>query len=136
MRRSSHQTRDEVLGHLREAHGPLTAYDVLARMQAPDRKVAPPTVYRALAALTAAGSVHRIEATNAYVACCHGGADGDHEAILSICDDCGSVEEHADPAVLKDLARLAARNRFTPERQIIELHGRCGDCAAPDEDAA
>ena len=129
MRRTGNQTRDEVLGHLRRADGPLTAYDVLARMQAPGRKVAPPTVYRALAALTASGAVHRIEATNAYVACCHGSAGGDHEAILSICDDCGSVEEHADTAVLDDLARLAARSGFTPDRQIVELHGRCGDCA-------
>lgn len=120
--------QEEVLGVLRRQGKPCTAYDLLARLRERRASLAPPTIYRALTALVARGEVHRIESLNAFVACrAAGHAQG---AVLSICGDCGSVEEHVDAAVLGDLSALASRSGFAPTRHVVEVHGLCATCGA------
>ncbi|MEM7026588.1 MAG: transcriptional repressor, partial [Pseudomonadota bacterium] len=87
---------------------------------------APTTIYRALSALTEQGRVHRLESLNAYIAC---QCDGHRQAsVLSICDDCGIVEESVAPDVLKELSRLTGKSGFAARRHVIEVHGVCGTC--------
>ena len=104
----------------------MSAYDVLAELRQFNPKIAPPTVYRALAALSKQGQVHRLESINAFVACqCH----QHHQApVLSVCDDCGSVNEHLAPQVLDALSKVAGQLGFALTRQVIELNGRCITC--------
>ena len=116
----------EVLAVLRRHRGPLSAYDVLRELREANPKIAPPTIYRALAALTERRCVHRLESLNAFIACqCEGHLQA---AVLSICDDCGAVEESVAPDLLKALSSIIGKSGFAPMRHVIEVHGRCASC--------
>ena len=105
----------------------MTAYQVLEELQAAEPDIAPPTVYRALAALTDQGKAHRLESLKAFVPCrCD---HGDRLPVLAICGDCGSVEEHDGGPILPQLAALIRPSAFRPDRHIVEIHGHCRDCA-------
>lgn len=120
------QVPRDILAILRREGAPLSAYKVLAEMRRATPKMAPTTIYRALAALIKAGRVHKLESLNAFIACRSG--QQDHSAVLSICDDCGQVEEAAAPEVLEALSALAGRSGFRPVRHLIELRGHCASC--------
>lgn len=116
----------KVLTVLRGTDEPLSAYDVLGELRQFNPKIAPPTVYRALAALTDSGQIHRLESLNSYIAC---RCDHHQQApVFSVCDDCGSVEEYLAPQVLNALSEITHQSGFTVTRQVIELRGRCTSC--------
>ena len=118
----------DVLAVLRRCGRPLSAYDVLDELRESHPRIAPPTIYRALAALRERGRVHRLESMNAFIACQF---DGHAQAsILSICDDCGTVEESVAPELLEGLSSVAGRSGFRPSRHVIEIHGLCASCGA------
>ncbi|MEO0638060.1 MAG: Fur family transcriptional regulator [Pseudomonadota bacterium] len=131
MRKQGVETQAEVLAVL-ERHGkPMTAYEILNEMREANARLAAPTIYRALAALTGDGRAHRVESINAYLPCCHEGhGDG---AVLAICDDCGGVEEQVDTAIIDRVADVAGSNGFQAKRHVIEVHGTCGECAGKAE---
>lgn len=120
----------DVLDILVRRNTPLSAYDVLDELRAAHPKIAPPTVYRALAALKDQGRVHRLESLNAYIPC-HCSEKG-QAAILSICDDCGTVEERTEPDLVSQLTSFVETTGFEAQRHVIEVHGVCGACG-PDE---
>ena len=123
----------EVLAVLRQNTGPLSAYGVLDALRAGNPKLAPQTVYRALKGLRQAGRVHRLESLNVYIAC---RSDPPCAApILSICDDCGAVEERLAPDALKVLSGAVERSGFSPRRHVIEIHGVCAQCEPSRADA-
>ena len=126
MRKQGAKIQSEVLAALRRQAKPLSAYEILARLNRRDGKLAPPTVYRALASLIEQGRVHRIESINAFVACQSVGHA--QASVLSICDECGAVGEHLDADILRNLTALTERSGFHPSHLVIEVHGRCTDC--------
>lgn len=132
-RKEGREMQARVLAILEERDDALGAYAVLERLRAAGGRIAPPTVYRALAALVEAGRVHRIESANAYVACRDGsGACGrTSPPVFSICEDCGSVEEHDAPSLMRDLIAGVARRGFKAVQPVIEVRGRCGTCREP-----
>lgn len=127
MRKQAATRQTEILEVLRSNDTPMTAYQVLETLQGVEPDIAPPTVYRALTALTEQGRAHRLESIKAFVPCrC------DHAKslpLLAICEDCGLVDEHDGGALLPKLAAIVAENDFKPERYIVEIHGRCVNCA-------
>lgn len=128
MSKRGEKIQAEVLAALRRRRGPLSAYDVLGELREANPKIAPPTVYRALAALTERGRVHRLESLNAFIAC---QCDRHQQAsILSICDDCGAVEERVAPDLLNELSSIIGISGFAPMRHVIEVHGLCASCGA------
>ena len=128
MSKRGEKMQAEVLAVLRRRRGPLSAYDVLGELREANPKIAPPTIYRALAALTERGRVHRLESLNAFIACqCD---RHQHASILSICDDCGTVEESVAPDLLKELSSIAGKSGFAPIRHVIEVRGLCASCGA------
>ncbi|MEL7139335.1 MAG: Fur family transcriptional regulator [Pseudomonadota bacterium] len=128
MTKRGEEMRADVLAVLRRCRDPLSAYDVLRELRAAHPKIAPPTIYNALAALTKKGSVHRVESLKAYIACqCD---SHQHASILSICDDCGAVEERVAPELLERLSGLLGESGFEPLRHVIEVHGICAACSA------
>lgn len=130
MRTPGEKMQSEVLALLEKREGPQSAYDILDGLREDRPKLAATTIYRALTALTKRGIVHRLESRNAYVVCqC---AQHQQTTILSICDGCGMVEETEAPDVLRDLSKVAEKTGFVPERHVVEILGRCGDCAAPE----
>ena len=95
------------------------------------RRPAPTQVYRALDFLVEQGLVHRLASRNAFLACGHGHEASEPVAFL-ICDGCGHVDEATSPALAADVADVADKRGFAPRAQIIEIAGRCADCATKD----
>ncbi len=123
--RSGHM-REKVLAVLQRQGTPVSAYEILRQLQDVHPRLAPPTIYRALAALIKRGGVHRIESLNAFVAC---SVDRHrHAPVLLICEECGTVEEPVSSVLVDQLASIAEQVDFTPTRQVIEVHGQCARC--------
>ncbi len=118
----------EVASILGQSKAPLSAYAILEELRRTYQKVAPATVYRALNALCATGTAQRVESLNAYMVC--RGDAGGPSTILSICDDCGSVDEKSSEKLQSDLTEMLEDSGFVVERPVIELHGTCADCDA------
>ena len=127
MRKQAAIRQADILGVLNASEAPMSAYQILEQLQKAEPDIAPPTVYRALSALTDQGRAHKLESLKAFVPCrC------DHDKslpVLTICDDCGLVEEHDGSSLLPKLTSLVAASKFVPERHIVELHGACRTCA-------
>lgn len=129
MARAGERIQAEIMTVLRTRREALTAYALLSALRPAHPRIAPPTVYRALAKLAESGRVHRLESMNAFIAC---RCDGDHDAfVMAICDDCGAVEESVAPELFAALSRLAGRSGFDAQRPVVELHGVCASCRAP-----
>ncbi|MEM7732320.1 MAG: transcriptional repressor [Pseudomonadota bacterium] len=124
------QMQAQVLTVLKRKGAAMSAYDVLDALRADHPKIAPPTVYRALNALIEKGGVHRVESLNAFVACNSDDHDHDHSSVMSICDDCGSVEESPAPELMDNLSGILSKTGFAAQRHVIEVHGTCSDCVA------
>ena len=125
--------QQKILRRLTNQHAPETAYQLLGALRAELPKLAPPTIYRALAALTKTQRVHRIESLNAYVVCRCG--QHDTPGVMTICSDCGAVEEALAPALVERVLSSAEKTGFHPQRPVIELHGFCAHCAAEERSA-
>jgi Fur family zinc uptake transcriptional regulator len=122
-------SRARVMELLLTAAAPVKAYDLMAAFDEGGSPAKPPTVYRALEFLEAAGLVHRIAGINAFIAC-----DGHapvHTAAFLICDCCGSAEEF-DPAT-DPITAVADANSFVVTGVTLEVRGRCRWCANGDK---
>ena len=127
------QMQTEILSILRDSKSPHSAYTLLDRLQETYPKIAPPTVYRALAALVERGQIHRLESLNAYVAC---QSEAHRQAsVLSICEDCGIVEETFEPDIFSRLSAALRKSGFSAQRHIIEVNGICASCGPSQADA-
>lgn len=128
MRKQAADRQKDILCVLHGSKVPMTAYQILNALQEHEPDIAPTTVYRTLAALTEQGRAHRLESVKAFVPCrC---AHEKSLPVLTICADCGLVEEHDGQTLLPKLASLVAVSKFKTKRHIVELHGKCGACAA------
>ena len=120
------QMQTEILSILRDSKSPHSAYTLLDRLQETYPKIAPPTVYRALAALGERGQIHRLESLHAYIAC---ESEAHHQtSVLSICEDCGVVEETFEPDIFSRLSAALRKSGFSAQRHIIEVKGNCASC--------
>ena len=106
---------------------PASAYDIADKVsQKQGRRVAANSVYRILDLFVGANLARRVESSNAYIANDHPGCL--HDCIFLICDTCGQTK-HIDDDRLSGGVRAAAEQAgFAPERPVIEVRGRCGDC--------
>ena len=115
-----------VLGCILGADGPVTAYQLVARLTESGRRPAPPTIYRAVDFLLARKLIRRVERLNALI----GRADPDRrdDPVLLICRVCGSVTETDGQAVADALDRAATARRFAKLEATIEVEGTCLGC--------
>ncbi|WP_370402418.1 Fur family transcriptional regulator [Sulfitobacter sp. JB4-11] len=128
MRKRAAARQNDILSVLNACDKPMTAYQILEKLQLGEPDIAPPTVYRTLSALTDQGRAHRLESIKAFVSCrCNHAAS---VPVLAICEDCGSVEEHDGSALLPKLTALTDESAFRAARHIVEIQGQCGMCAA------
>ena len=126
MRKQASIRQADILGLLKASPSPMTAYQILGQLQKNEPDIAPPTVYRALSALTDQGRAHKLESLKSFVPC---RCDHDNSVpVLTICNDCGMVEEHDGGSLMPKLTSLIAASKFRPERHIVELHGHCHAC--------
>ena len=118
--------RRRVFELILEGDQPTRAYALLAQLEHERGKLGPPTIYRALEFLLAHKLIHKVETSNAFVAC--GDVEHSHESQFVICDDCGATEEIRDDAIVETLRRLGEGRGFAVERQVIEARGLCSAC--------
>jgi Fur family zinc uptake transcriptional regulator len=119
--------RSAVFEALASFDRPASAYDIADRVSRDQgRRVAANSVYRILDLFVGANLARRVESVNAYVANDH--PDCLHDCIFLICDSCGQAT-HIDNDRLSTGVRDAAKAAgFAPDRPVIEVHGRCGEC--------
>ena len=119
--------RAAVFSALTSFDRPASAYDVTeAVSRAQGRRVAANSVYRILDLFVANNVAMRVESANAYLANAH--PDCLHDCIFLVCDGCGRAT-HVDDDQLSQRIRATARaTGFRPEKPVIEVRGRCGDC--------
>ena len=118
--------RRQVLALVLGYEGVVKAYQVLADLQKQRGIAAPPTVYRALDFLVAAGLLHKVDALNGYIVCHHVGCS--HEGLILVCADCGKVEELDATPMLDVLREQAGAAGFAIGQQNLMLTGRCQEC--------
>lgn len=120
--------RQQVLELIWQNHKPLGAYLLMDMLAAASiRRVAPPTVYRALDFLLEQGLIHRINGLNAFIGCPSPGKR--HQSHFLICRACGVAVE-LDAGALTQNIQLAARAAgFTVESHSVEVMGMCPNCA-------
>ena len=110
----------------------MSAYEILDLMRSSTRSPAPPTVYRALEFLQEQGLVHKLETLHAFVGCSH--PEHPHASQFLICGDCGEVNEIENEAITKSLLSAEKAARFTTDRPVVELLGKCAECAGKYHD--
>jgi Fur family zinc uptake transcriptional regulator len=120
------ELRRRVLELVWSSHAPIGAYQLMERLGHERRRVAPPTVYRALDFLVAQGLVHRIESLNAFVGC--RAPDTAHRAFFLICRHCGEVAEFEDAAISSTLDQRLGEAGFVPDSERVEVVGTCARC--------
>jgi Fur family zinc uptake transcriptional regulator len=109
-RRPAQEQDKLIFTALRESARPVSAYEIIDQLR--DR----------------AGSAHRLESLNAFVACCQSGHQG--AAVFAICENCGTVTEFAEPRAVDALAAWAKKSKYTVRAMTLELRGRCAACSA------
>ncbi len=118
--------REKVYGLLLEQGGAVGAYELLDTLKLTESNAKPATVYRTLDFLLEFGLIHKIESTNAFVACHH--FDCLHPVQFLICGTCGEVTEIQSAGLKDTLDKQALSVGFNVVKQTIEAHGTCSDC--------
>lgn len=119
--------RAQVFAAIASLDRPASAYDIADMVgQTRGRRVAPNSVYRILDLFVANNIVRRVESANAFIANSHPGCL--HDCVFLICDDCGATTHFDDDSLSKSVRAAAARTGFAPERPVLEVRGKCGDC--------
>jgi Fur family zinc uptake transcriptional regulator len=104
--------------------------DMLADWQA--RRVAPPTVYRALAFLQDQHFIHKIHSLNAFIGCPD--PDNHHQGHFLICKQCGVAVECGAPNLDQALMEAAETAGFQVQQQTVEILGCCPACRDKGEE--
>ncbi len=120
--------REQVLTLLMLHGKPMGAYALMDLLEeSSDReRVAPPTIYRALDFLLKHRLVHKIHSLNAYVINNH--PKREDSSVILICAGCGIAEEVPNNTIQQAINLSASQNRFTVEKQVIEISGKCNEC--------
>jgi Fur family zinc uptake transcriptional regulator len=118
--------REKVYALLLEQQGAVGAYELLDVLKLTESNAKPATVYRTLDFLLEFGLIHKIESTNAFVACHH--FDCNHPVQFLICDTCGDVKEIQSEGLKDTLDNQAQSVGFSVVKQTIEAHGTCATC--------
>ena len=121
------EMRAAVFDALASFDKPASAYDIAEKVsQDQGRRVAANSVYRILDLFVGANLARRVESANAYVANDH--PDCLHDCIFLICDNCGQAVHIDDDSLSSGVRAAAKKAGFSPDRPVIEVRGRCGDC--------
>lgn len=121
--------RARVLREVAASHGAIGAYDILERISADGKRMAPISVYRALDTLVAAGVVHKLESRNAFFACRQSHVPQRSYLVL-LCSGCGQVAEAPAGLIWAAIDETVRAVDFAFEGSLVEVVGRCGVCCA------
>jgi len=122
------ELRERVLRELAAGHEALGAYDIIQRLAAEGRRVAPISVYRVLESLLEIGLIHRIESRNAFVAC-HAPHAAREPTLFLVCEACGGVAEGGTAELGEAVLNAARTAKFELDDVVLETTGLCEHCA-------
>ncbi|WP_421999311.1 Fur family transcriptional regulator [Reyranella sp.] len=115
-------------------NGPISAYRLMPLLgRRLDRRIDPPTVYRALEFLIDAGLVARLGSRAVYVLRERPGQS--EPSVVLLCNHCESTVQVEDPELMRLIAGDAAALGFRLGSPVIECSGTCGRCAESGEAA-
>ncbi|HWV14325.1 MAG TPA: Fur family transcriptional regulator [Cellvibrio sp.] len=121
--------REQVLSLIWQSHKPLGAYTLMEMLAlASTRRVAPPTVYRALEFLLEEGLIHRINSLNAFIGC--PSPTQKHQSHFLICQNCSVAVELDSPSLNQKLVDCATEAGFSLTSHSVEINGLCALCQA------
>lgn len=125
--------RKQVLLLIWQSHKALGAYtliDMLAKSQ--QRRIAPPTVYRALEFLLECQLIHRINSINAYTGCVnpasHQIKGGGESNYFLICNQCHDTQEVISKKIHQVIDKATEDFHFQAKQQWLEVTGLCKEC--------
>ncbi|WP_449311417.1 Fur family transcriptional regulator [Pseudochelatococcus sp. B33] len=119
--------RRAVLEALWHSGRPVSAYDLLHILETGlQRRLSPPTIYRALEFLQEQQLISRIETKNAFVPRVH--SEHERACVFFICESCGTSAEVENPHVATLFETDAAELGFRIGKRVIELQGICANC--------
>lgn len=119
--------RQQVLKLVWGGHAPVTAYELLDMLSnAGKKRIAPPTIYRALDFLMEEGFVHRLESLNAFIGCPDPAHK--HQGHFLICRECRTVTEVSDAKLMSHISRTAGDHGYSCENSMLEIMGLCTNC--------
>jgi len=119
--------REQVLELVWQSHKPLGAYTLMEMLaQASTRRVAPPTVYRALDFLLDEGLIHRINSLNAFIGC--PSPNQKHQSHFLICQNCNVAVELDNSQLNQSIFDAAANAGFSVTSHSVEINGLCPGC--------
>jgi Fur family zinc uptake transcriptional regulator len=120
--------RREVFELLLLRGGSAKAYDLQDDMRRRRERVAPTTVYRALEFLMEQDLVHRVDATNSFVACT--AQHGERFPIVLVCARCEETTEWHDESAARLIAAILRERSSGFFGTGIEVKGLCDSCRA------
>ena len=124
--------RQQVLVLIWQSHRPLGAYTLMDMLaEASSRRVAPPTVYRALEFLLDLGLIHRINSLNAYIGCSDPQSHQQQRQSINyfvICRQCQDSREIIDKPLAQQIYQASSHDGFEPQQQWLEVSGICAEC--------
>jgi Fur family transcriptional regulator, zinc uptake regulator len=125
--------REQVLELVWQSHKPLGAYTLMDMLaQASTRRVAPPTVYRALDFLLEEGLIHRINSLNAFIGC--PSPSQKHQSHFLICQKCNVAVELDNMQLNQSILEAAINAGFTLASHSVEINGLCPSCQNTSKD--
>ncbi|MCK4177800.1 Fur family transcriptional regulator [Aciditerrimonas ferrireducens] len=118
--------RDLVAEVLEQADRPLSAQELLAAVEARDRRIGRATVFRTLQSLQEAGIVQQVPrpgGQGGYLLCA---TSGHHHHL--VCQRCGRVEDLPEEEVAAFVGAVARDHGFAVDHASFELSGTCAAC--------
>lgn len=128
-RRRAYQLEDDILAFL-NALGPSTGYEMVRRLDGPERRISPAMVYRSLSRLIAAKRVMRVELLKVFM------VTPSAPSVTLICSTCSSIALLPCPAMLESFSQNVRAKRFTIDRLVVELLGLCPKCRVAEDSGA
>ncbi len=123
------ELRKQVLELIWQSHKPLGAYTLMDMLsESSSRRVAPPTVYRALEFLLEQRLIHRINSLNAYIGCPD--PYSQHQNHFLICRQCGIASECDNQMLSEQIGKAGQAAGFSVENQCLEIVGLCPNCTS------
>lgn len=105
----------------------FSAQEILEQLNRRGVDVGRATVFRTLDLLVELGLLHRIhteDGSSRYAVC-----DTRHHHHHFLCIECGAVQTVEAPGIEVEIQRFAERSGLEVANHVLELVGRCGECA-------
>ena len=85
------------------------------------------TVYRALKILESKGIIHKTNKNKTFHLC-NAATEHEHNVVLAVCDDCGTVEELKTKLFSKIIKHVKTKKKFSFNNFNLEISTTCREC--------